>query len=233
MTAKIINLAEYRARREAAAAAPQPVMLSAETKAEAIRALMLLIGMETEQAPAPAPAPAAEPAPAPTQAPEATSAPKHVPAYSDPENERRGPKYEARLSTKEVAARVRKEIRTAIKTGELPKGLKVSVRYESFAGGSAIRVAVTAWQGGRILNPERLRLEWEDPHAYVTDRDCPRYTPEATALLEKLSSYAEAYKRDNSDSMSDYFDVNFYGGEAAFEYELEDAERAAFRRWES
>jgi hypothetical protein len=58
---------------------------------------------------------------------EAPKAPAFVPAYCDPANERRGAKYSERLSTKEIAARVRAEVKHAQKAGLLPVGVKVSV----------------------------------------------------------------------------------------------------------
>jgi hypothetical protein len=42
------------------------------------------------------------------------------------------------------------------------------------------------------------------------DRDLHRHTPEATALLKKVEALVAAYNFDGSDSMTDYFHVNFY-----------------------
>ncbi|NJN64278.1 MAG: hypothetical protein HC882_04955 [Acidobacteria bacterium] len=148
---------------------------------------------------------------------------KYVPAYCDPENEVRGAKFDRNLSTKEIAARIRAEIKADTSKGRLPAGLRVSVRYESFAGGSAIRVHVTQVPDGfRILNAERVAFEREHPSEWT---DLPRYTAEASALLAAVSVYAKAYHRDNSDLQSDYFDVNFYGGDASFSWELVSEER--------
>lgn len=154
----------------------------------------------------------------PIEAPKANA---YVPAYCDPNNETRGAKFDKRLSTKDIAALVRKDIAAAIKSGAIPKGVKVSVRYESFSGGSALRVNVTALpEGWRVFNPERLRFEKEQPHE-IPPRNMARFTPETSALLSQISDLAMAYNRNNSDSMTDYFDVNYYGGDADLWWELE------------
>jgi hypothetical protein len=158
--------------------------------------------------------------------PEAPVAP-FVPAYADPENETRGAKYDRRLSTREIAALVRAEIKAA--TGKtIPKSTKVSVRSESFSGGSAIRLTVTAVPAGfGICNPERVVRQAAEPHRHIDAVHCPYFTAEAEALLETITNLCQAYNRNNSDSSSDYFDVNFYGGHAQFSYELQNASRDA------
>lgn len=152
-----------------------------------------------------------------------------VPAYCDPANERRGHKYDpsVRRSTKEIAALVRADIKAALAAGELPKGLKVSVRYESFSGGSAIRVNVTALpEGFEVFDLDTLRAQRAQPYDWQTAR-LPRYTAEAQALLAALTRIGKAYHRNNSDAMTDYFDVNYYGGDADFAFDLEQAARKA------
>lgn len=162
----------------------------------------------------------------PAAAPVAPAA--YVPAYCDPANERRGARYDRALSTKEIAARIRAEVKAAIKRGAIPREVKVSVRFRSFAGGSAIDIRVTRVPPGfAILNAEHVRAALADPHNWEATRGLPRYAPDAVALLAQLTAMARAYHRDNSDSAVDYFDVNFYGGDAAFDWRLErDARRA-------
>jgi hypothetical protein len=150
---------------------------------------------------------------------------RFVPAYCDPSNEIVGERFDRSLSTKEIAARIRADIKAATGTS-IPKGTKVSVRFEGFSGGSAIRIAVTAVPAGfRILNEERVRFDVERPHDFVSEQECPRYKPAASALLRAISSIASAYNRNNSDSSVDYYDVNFYGGDARFDWRLERVER--------
>lgn len=144
----------------------------------------------------------------------AAEAPRFVPAYCDPDNDRRGSKYEntRNLSTKDIAARIRGDIKEALARGVLPAGLKVSVRYRSFSGGSAIDLRVTAFPEGFTLhNPAYLRHEHETRNQgwqpFPGDRD----STEWAAVRAALKSIHGAYNRDNSDSMTDYFDVRYYG----------------------
>jgi hypothetical protein len=138
-----------------------------------------------------------------------------------------GAKYDRDLSTTQIAARYRADIKAAIKTGALPKGLKLSVRSEYFAGGSAIRASVTACPAFRVMNPERVIADIEQPHVYK-DRQHLIHTTEAIALLKTLESMLNAYNFDGSDSSVDYFHVNFYG-HPNFAGKLESAEREEIR----
>src|SRR5687767_7020547 len=98
-----------------------------------------------------------------------------------------GAKYDRDLSTTQIAAKYRQDIKAAIKSGEIPAGLKVSVRTEYFAGGSAIRASITACPAFRVVNPERVIADIEQPHVYK-DRICPLRTTEAESLLKRLES---------------------------------------------
>ncbi len=136
-----------------------------------------------------------------------------------------GPKYNRDLTTAQIAALVRGEIKAAQKAGTIAKGVKVSVRSDSFSGGSAIRISVTACSFP-VMDREYLAAEKADPHG--SHRDVERYTTEASALLAMISGMAAAYNFDKSDAQSDYFHVNFYDGRATFDHRIEDAERVAF-----
>lgn len=123
--------------------------------------------------------------------------------------------------------RIRADIKAAKRAGEIADGVKVSVRYDSFSGGSAIRVKVTEVPADfGIHNREHVAFTTRNPHD-VPPRDLKRYTPEAYELLEKLSGIALAYNRDDSDSMTDYFNTNFYDGRAGFDWQLEAAAKKA------
>jgi len=121
-----------------------------------------------------------------------------------------GKKYERGLTTTQCAARIRADIKEALRTRELPRGLKVSVRSDYFANGSSIDVRVTALPAGwALLNPERVRHDVLTPNVYP--ENLARYTEETTALLKVLQAIMDAYNYDGSDSQTDYFHVNFYG----------------------
>jgi hypothetical protein len=165
----------------------------------------------------------------PGPVPEPKPTPSFTPAYCDPANEVRGAKYDEtkRLDIAEIAKLVRADIKAAKKEGKLPKkGFKTSVRIERFSGGCSLNISVKT-SPFQVLNPEYLTWEAENPHEckpYWLDR----YTPEAKAALELLKGIMGSYNRDNSDTMSDYFDVRFYG-DAGFDWELERAERDAHK----
>ncbi|MGW3932919.1 hypothetical protein ACWECC_33220 [Streptomyces microflavus] len=127
------------------------------------------------------------------------------------------------LTTTQIAKRIRADIKLARKveaklgtaTGSevsvvdslaalatMPRQIKVSVRSEYFSGGSAIDV--------RVYNlPEK---GW----GYVRETDMwgkPRWVPgpELRPILTALEELHGAYNFDGSDSMVDYFHVNYYG----------------------
>ncbi|MEU6293076.1 hypothetical protein K388_07157 [Streptomyces sp. KhCrAH-43] len=138
---------------------------------------------------------------------------------------RYGARYEEvkRLSTTEIARRIRADIKLARKVEEklgtatgaevaltdsltalatMPKQIKVSVRTDYFSGGSAIRVNVY----------NLPKKGW----GYVQETDMwgqPRWVPgpELSAILAALEEIHGAYNFDGSDAMVDYFHVNYYG----------------------
>lgn len=132
-------------------------------------------------------------------------------AYCNPSNEWRGSKYEATqgLSRKEIAARIREDIKAAKKAGLISAEIKISVRCDAHS----IDVRVTAVpEGFRQWNPEYVAWRQANPHGW----DCPimacdQLSAEWSKLRAVLKEIHGAYNRDNSDSMSDYFDVRYYG----------------------
>lgn len=118
-----------------------------------------------------------------------------------------GKRYNEAKSVKEVAALVRAEIKAAIKSGELPK-LKASVRYKTFSGGCSIDVNLSEL-GIPIYNPARLLADRDDPHTFVPGLNW--MSDEAGAVVKKVEAMLASYNHDGSDSMTDYFDVRFYG----------------------
>jgi hypothetical protein len=141
-----------------------------------------------------------------------------------------GKKYQGKLSNKEIASLIRQDIKESIKTGQLPKGLKVSVRYEHFSGGSSIDARITAWPEKFMwLNPDWVVLNTEHPNQYHDK--VPRYTGQAKAVIEKVKELHDAYNHDGSDSMVDHFDVKYYGSvDVDWELEKPECERV-YRTW--
>ncbi|MER5579804.1 hypothetical protein [Streptomyces massasporeus] len=136
---------------------------------------------------------------------------------------RYGKRYEEvkNLSLTDIAKRIRADVKLARKvdaklaTGTevalidplaplatMPKQMKVSVRTDYFSGGGAIDV--------RVYNlPEK---GW----GYVQEEDYwgeKRWVPgpQLRGILDALEEIHRAYNFDGSDSMVDYFHVNYYG----------------------
>lgn len=152
-----------------------------------------------------------------------------MPAYCEPRNEVKGCKYEANRgkSRAELAKLMRADIKAAVARGLLPKGLKVSVRSDRLS----IDIKVTAIPDGqRLYNPEWV-LATNNFSDFASRWAVPggEYAPEVAAWVETLKGIHGAYNRDNSDSMTDYFDVNFYGHVEIY-WELADARREAEKR---
>jgi hypothetical protein len=135
-----------------------------------------------------------------------------LPYYCDPDNERRGSKFDRGLDVVEIAKRVRKELKSA----DLPVGLKWSVTIKRFSGGQSIDVALTEWPRSiPAFNPEYIRVRLDHPDDWYLDEHRRGFqgtrSTELKRALEVAEQILQAYNRDNSDSMSDYFDVHFYG----------------------
>lgn len=132
-----------------------------------------------------------------------------------------GSKYDARLDARDIPALIRTDIKAAKATRKLPKDVKVSVRYESYSMGCAIRVNVTKVPEGFVVRNPAFTAAWaahEKAHAVFFDfAKTPRYTKEAQALLDSLSSIVKAYQKTRENANSDYYNVNFSGGDVHFD----------------
>lgn len=80
-----------------------------------------------------------------------------------------GAKFDRSLDTAEIAKRFRTDVKVAQKAGQLPAELKLSVRTERFAGGSAIRVTIKS-AGFPVLNGTDQAPELLEPLATITTR---------------------------------------------------------------
>lgn len=160
-----------------------------------------------------------------------------------------------KLDTAAIAKLIRKDIKTAIKDGLLPERWKYSVKIDRFSGGSSIGVSVKdcadAWvtcPGYKIGSKREFEGGWTatgcgDPWCKAggefKDRPEARehdvLTEEAQVAKMTLDRIHSAYNHDGSDSMTDYFDVNYYGhvdfqSKWAAEFEAEEKARKAARR---
>lgn len=111
----------------------------------------------------------------------------------------------------EIAKSVRAKIKAAVKSGELPAGLKYRVRSESYAGGQSVNINLVGPDGNgeawamRPVDPSRQ----EDAAAYHHGRT-EVYTDEALRIARLVESYGKAHTREDVDSMVDYFNVSCY-----------------------
>ena len=107
----------------------------------------------------------------------------------------------------EIAKLVRADIKASVKSGELPVA-KYSVTISKYSMGQSLRIRVSGVEGVRVYNPDRLRFERENPHAYCS---LNRYSDEIQAAVQKLNEIHGAYNFDGSDRMTDYSHVRFHG----------------------
>jgi len=138
-----------------------------------------------------------------------------------------GDKYDTSLGIKDIAKLVRADIKTAVKEKRIVDG-KYSVRIERYSGGCALHVYLKNCKVN-MLNVWAVKFSEESP--YVNSGRMPkehpaygRYTPFVTKTFEELKDICDAYNHDGSNSMIDYFDVNFYAHIGIW-WEDESAER--------
>lgn len=160
------------------------------------------------------------------------------------------------LDTAAIAKLIRADIKTAVSEGLLPDRWTYSVRIERFSGGSSIDVGVKncadawtpcpgykigtrhdlpggGWTATGCGNPwckvggVHKDLEGAQEHDVLTE--------EAESAKMTLERIHNAYNHDGSESMVDYFDVNYYGTVGfqtawSAQFEAEEKARKAARR---
>lgn len=109
------------------------------------------------------------------------------------------------LSTTEIAALIRTDIKTLINAGTLPKG-KYSVISKYYSGGSSIDIKVKSITGHKLLTPE-----YTSARRAGTWSGGVRFTKIASDVVETLQSLHSSYNFDSSDSQYDHFDTRFLG----------------------
>jgi len=125
-----------------------------------------------------------------------------------------GSKYDPDLDVVEIAKRVRKDLKQEY------SGCKFSVRIQRFSMGRSLDVTIkhTDFQ---VVNPDRVRFRVENPEWDYAKTNAPElYTTEGEALLKRVKEIVQAYNFDDSDSMSDYYRVNFFQN-IEFDYDLD------------
>ncbi len=143
-----------------------------------------------------------------------------------------GKKHDRNLGVKEIAKMMRQEIKNSINAGTIPKGTKVSVRIERYSMGQSIDINLTEFPI-QFLNIWRVKFLQDHPHICLSDipESHPAremYTPIASKTLAELKRIHSLWNHDGSDSMTDYFDVNYYG-DATFGWELDSKQHKALK----
>lgn len=111
-----------------------------------------------------------------------------------------GCRYDGNLRTTDIAARVR------VYAKERYKDYKFSVRTEYYSGGSSIYI--------KLVSGPVPAFKEDAPRPYIsTMSDISEkfgLTSEVYAVLSDVVAYCNSFNYDDSDSMTDYFDTNFY-----------------------
>ena len=142
---------------------------------------------------------------------------EYVPAYCDPRNEVKGDKYmeTAHLDIKDIAKLVRQELK---KKYPVKFGWKWGVRISRFSGGQSLTIKITGVpKNQKIFNLEYLAYETD--YEYLRMHEISMYESAIIEALEFAEELSDKFNRKNIDSMSDYFDVNFYSS-AGVDWEL-------------
>jgi hypothetical protein len=128
------------------------------------------------------------------------------------------------LNIVEIAKRMRVNLRNAQSVGMLPEGATFSVTTDRYAGGQSVDVEVRGM-------PDSWTYEPAEPGQFGHGR----YSEAAQATMGAIKQMLAEYNRDNSDSMTDYFDVWFHAGvtiesERSAQWRAEEKARKAARK---
>lgn len=129
-----------------------------------------------------------------------------------------GAEYDGSLDVKDIAKMIRKELKANF------PGFKFSVNIDRYSGGASIRA-------GLVEVPEDFKMvEWSEEYFRIYGRDGIAYSEELKELFAAVKEIGERWNYDDSNSMVDYFSVNYYFFESVKfgspAYEKEKAERA-------
>jgi len=131
-----------------------------------------------------------------------------------------GDKYEKGLDIKEIAKRMRVDIKRAVADGELPDE-KYSVRIRRFSGGQSMDVTIKTWDGP-VLNHRAIELDHETRKGAAAlgkekyrdlceeYRKTERMVPELIKAIKALGRLAGQWNHDGSEIQVDYWNVNYY-----------------------
>lgn len=111
---------------------------------------------------------------------------------------------ESYTAAAQYARWIRDDLKAAAKTCALLRGVKVSVTSDRYSMGQSVTVTLApSW---RVLNPAKVYAEGRD---FRTRTDLPVHNARADRLVRWVAMAARLYLRDRSDSLTDYYNVNF------------------------
>lgn len=129
-----------------------------------------------------------------------------------------GSKYDKNRQARDIPALIRADIKAAKAARKIHKDVKVSVRFESYSMGCAIRVNVTRVPAGLVVYTSKWVAHEKNPDLGLFDfRKDVMHTPEARALLDLVSSIVTAYQKTRENMNSDYSNVNFHADDVKFD----------------
>lgn len=141
------------------------------------------------------------------------------------------------IRTPEHAKQIRAEIKAAIKAGQIPAGTKISVRSDSYSGGSAIRVEIVAVpQGFEVLGRAQVafyaRTGNRGGFYDMSHEERERHTPAAKALFATVNEIVSAHHDDRSyrEPSGDLISNANFHKSIQFGTDLEIAERERIER---
>lgn len=141
-----------------------------------------------------------------------------------------GSKYVRGRDVAETAKLMRAELKDlgARGTKEIPKGTSFAVSVRRYSGGQSIDVRVTPPGDVVVVNVDSvlhmIGVKEEEPGTWPI----PYFNAVGVALIEAASRVHGSYNRDDSDSMRDHFDVDFYGS-VVMDADVVRAQRAAMQ----
>lgn len=129
------------------------------------------------------------------------------------------------LDIKDIAIKVRKHLKDAISSGDLPSQMKCSVKISRYSGGRSLDVTITYLPHDfKFLSDGYASWKKQFP----SSNDYQRFSAdmmkseEHKNLIKKVDEIRNYYNYDRSDVMSDYFEVNYYGS-TDIDYDLQQS----------
>ena len=138
-----------------------------------------------------------------------TDAPVLIEGTIQEETNKAGSKYDRNLDIKDIAKLVRKELAAEYPTKD---GWKFSVKIDRYAGGQSMDVFILSIpENVHAYDAEVYDIHFKTMNGEGGAWDAMKFTDSFKRKFDDIKAIQDQYNYDNSDTMTDYFDVNFYG----------------------